>query len=381
MRSGNLNFTLPLLRAQGRGGSGIGVSLTYNSQNWRQDGTNVWKHGYDAGYGFGWRALICSVFPVYQDASTVHHFVFTDATGAEYKLDTTAVAGVWTGKENYVTYDANNVTVRFNDGTSIQMGTVSADTEPDAGTRYGTVWKDTNGNYVEIFYQPGYSAPAGHTSARIDGIKEVRGGTSFAYNFTYDGVWPRPHLTGITNILGTGENYTFNYTTLALDDPFGDTASYGTVKLLSSVVVNTLNTQHSFEYGTNSAGELTKVIFPQGGELRWSYRDFTYQSSKKQREMASRSLVLTSGATALNYTLTRDDAGDAGRSIHRYTRVLDPSGVGEKKFWFETSTSSLYFGLATTTEGIHTPSSTVLARDALTWTTDGVGRPYVSSSP
>ena len=34
--SGNVNFSLPLLRAQGRGGWGVPFALTYNSQNWPQ---------------------------------------------------------------------------------------------------------------------------------------------------------------------------------------------------------------------------------------------------------------------------------------------------------------------------------------------------------
>jgi hypothetical protein len=36
--SGNLNFTLPLVRPQGRGGTGVTLALNYNSQNWWKDG-------------------------------------------------------------------------------------------------------------------------------------------------------------------------------------------------------------------------------------------------------------------------------------------------------------------------------------------------------
>ncbi len=37
--SGNLSYTLPLLKGMGRGGWSVGISLSYNSQNWRQDGS------------------------------------------------------------------------------------------------------------------------------------------------------------------------------------------------------------------------------------------------------------------------------------------------------------------------------------------------------
>ena len=35
MRSGNVNFTVPLIKAMSRGGGGAGINLSYNSQNWR----------------------------------------------------------------------------------------------------------------------------------------------------------------------------------------------------------------------------------------------------------------------------------------------------------------------------------------------------------
>ncbi len=35
--SGNLNFTLPLLKTLGCGGWGVPFNLIYNCQNWRQD--------------------------------------------------------------------------------------------------------------------------------------------------------------------------------------------------------------------------------------------------------------------------------------------------------------------------------------------------------
>jgi hypothetical protein len=50
MMSGNLNFTLPLLKAQGRSGWSVPFNLTYNSQDWFKDPNGVnWKYGQDVG--------------------------------------------------------------------------------------------------------------------------------------------------------------------------------------------------------------------------------------------------------------------------------------------------------------------------------------------
>ena len=51
--SGNLNFSLPLLKPVSRGGWGVTLKLSYNSQNWRQDPGGTWLLGRDVGYGSG----------------------------------------------------------------------------------------------------------------------------------------------------------------------------------------------------------------------------------------------------------------------------------------------------------------------------------------
>lgn len=65
--SGNVNYSVPLLKAQGRGGLSLALGLTYNSQNWRMDsspsGPLYWKLGDDIGYGFGWSLSAGSLTP------------------------------------------------------------------------------------------------------------------------------------------------------------------------------------------------------------------------------------------------------------------------------------------------------------------------------
>jgi hypothetical protein len=94
MRSGNLNYTTPILKAMGRGGWGVGFNLTYNSQNWRQDPAGTWQLGEDVGYGYGWKLLAGSLLPVYGDAVLLNGYLFTDSTGAQYYLNQYNNAGV-----------------------------------------------------------------------------------------------------------------------------------------------------------------------------------------------------------------------------------------------------------------------------------------------
>jgi hypothetical protein len=44
MRSGNVNYSIPLIKARARGWS-AGFNLTYNSQNWRSDNESVVETG------------------------------------------------------------------------------------------------------------------------------------------------------------------------------------------------------------------------------------------------------------------------------------------------------------------------------------------------
>src|SRR6202035_1237005 len=82
--SGNVNYTLPLLKALGRGSWGVGVNLTYNSLNWRQDPGGIWTLGRDVGYGYGWKLQAGSLTPYWASYWGLDHYTFTDATGAEY---------------------------------------------------------------------------------------------------------------------------------------------------------------------------------------------------------------------------------------------------------------------------------------------------------
>ena len=60
--------------------------MSYNSENWRQDPGGTWQFGHDLGYGYGWKLQAGSILPVYSDWLTVHHYLFTDASGQPLRL-------------------------------------------------------------------------------------------------------------------------------------------------------------------------------------------------------------------------------------------------------------------------------------------------------
>ena len=151
------------------------VNLVYNSQNWRQDSGVNWQLGADTGYGYGWKALIGSITPYYTSYwSGVDHYVFTDSTGAEYRLDQNS-GDVWGSLQSiYVWFDATAGRLHFKDGSFWQMGATSGGTEFDAGTMYPTIVEDVIGNQVLVNYLAGAGVAAPNTSSRFASIQDGR---------------------------------------------------------------------------------------------------------------------------------------------------------------------------------------------------------------
>jgi hypothetical protein len=278
MRSGNLNYTMPVLTAMGRGGKSVNFQLGYNSQNWRQDAAGTWQTGLDTGYGYGWRLQAASLTVLYNGAWNYAGYLFIDSTGAEYLL-TTPDGVYWTSEEglyftalNLPEYgDGNGQELNFPDGSFWIFGCTSAGTEQDAGTSYPTLIEDNNGNQIIITYYPGVGlgtsqsgASEYNTSSRIKTIEDVRGNGSPDYTFTYAFRNPTdlfPHLTGITNSIGTSENYSFSYADSTLKSPFNG-ASYGTFAFQQSMTQTGIPLTTSFTYDSTGTGELDQVTTP-----------------------------------------------------------------------------------------------------------------------
>ena len=188
VRSGNLNFTVPILKAMGRGGWGVTFAMSYNSQQWRQDPAGIWGFGQDVGYGFGWQFMAGSITPYWATFGTLDHYIFTDSTGAEYRLEINT-NGIWTSRQGiYAAYDAANQILYFPDGSFWAMGCTSAGNESDAGSMYPTQMQDTNGNQIVIRYAVGMGVSWSNSSARILEIEDVRasqtGGATYSFTYT-----------------------------------------------------------------------------------------------------------------------------------------------------------------------------------------------------
>jgi len=379
---GNLNFTLPLLAAMGRSGFKVPVSLSYNSQNWRQDNGVNWQLGSDVGYGFGWQARVGSITPYYtawwQGAD---HFIFTDGTGAEYRLDQNT-KGVWSSTQGiYVWFDANANKLYFRDGTFWLMGCTSGGSEADAGTLYPTIIEDVSGNQVLMTYgvAGGIATPVSNSSARITTIEDVRGSYTFTWN--YDA--PTPHLTQITNTMGTSERFTFTYANgVQLGPPFGsDPAWLGVTSSHLASVAPTGLTPYQFTYDSAGGSELTQVQFPFGGHLRWTFATDPYAGNRSLRAVSGRFLAADSaGSNEWSYGIARDSA--ASSVIHSTMLLSDASGVGAKTWNFITPASAAapwQVGLASQFIQSSAPNGTVLQSDTYTWSqTPSSGNPYIS---
>ena len=382
LRSGNLNFTTPLLKAVGRGGTGVGFGLAYNSENWRQDPGGTWQLGRDLGYGYGWRLQAGSLTPVYSTYWTLDHYAFIDSTGAEYSLNVNT-NGVWSSQESiYVYYDSNAGRLHFRDGSFWVLGAISAGTEQDAGSMYPTLIEDSNGNQIILNYKNGVGVTQSNSSSRISTIEDVRGQGAADYTFSYnsDAI---PHLTGITNSIGTAENYTLSYNTMTLCDAFACTATYGTWTFLGTLTATAVNTSTGFQYWTNNNGagdgDMTQVTFPYGGHIRWAAGTFTYDGNVSQGEVNSRYLSMSAGATEGYYNIQYSTYADS--FFHTYTVIDDADGLGEKAWTFSSTTGPGY-GLMNSLESRpkhwYYPNVAGSLNDAYTWTADSAGNQYIS---
>ncbi|MFN7919438.1 MAG: RHS repeat-associated core domain-containing protein [Bryobacteraceae bacterium] len=374
MRSGNLNFTLPILKAQGRGGSSAAFALNYNSQQWVYHSGRTWKFGKDTGFGFGWKFGLGSLTPVWSGAWALNSVVFTDTSGTEYLLDQYS-NGVFTSKDSYVNYDLSTNRVCFNDGVCWLMEVVSGGSEADAGTYYASRVIDTNGNWIQIKYDTGAGAPVANSSSRPISVEDVRaaplGNDRVSYTFAYT----NSHLTGIASNIGSGENYTLSYAPQSLGSPFS-AETFGSTQTLSYLQRDGLGTRHTPLY--NSSGEMTQMTLPLGAVLGWTHSEFTFTGSRKVREVSSRTQKSTAAGTLYTYNLTHD-AGDGTLSFHKLTTVNDVGASSSKRYTYGINSAATDFGKVTLYESLD-GGGAVKSSDAYTWATDPVGRPYIGTT-
>ena len=235
-----------------------------------------------------------------------------------------------------------------------------------------------------------------NSSSRIATIEDVRGNGAADYTFTYNTTGTIPHLTGITNSIGTPENYTLAYTaSSALLSPFNG-QNFGTFVFLQSVEVNGPNLTTSFGYdtsggGTSGTGELLPMTTPYGGHLRWTYASETLSGSRTYREVYNRYLLMcassmaaycsANGGTETQHILYRES--DSNNTVHSLANLLDVTSNAEKVWWFQTATTSPFIGLQTAYQEVVYPTSWTypLFRQDFTWTQTPTSlNPYISST-
>jgi hypothetical protein len=381
MRSGNLNFTVPLLRAVGRGGWGVQFQLSYNSQQWRYDSAGVWAFERDSGYGCAWTLQAGSLLPVWSSYWTIHHYMFTDGSGARYRLDQNN-NNIWTSKEGvYVSYDANTGRLYFPDGSFWVFGSVSAGMEWDAGTQYPTLMEDSNGNQILLSYQAGVNTGWVNSSGRISRIQDTRAGSSaYTYLFNYaDGY----HLSSITNTIGSAESYTFQMAPMETYSPFAlAPGDFGAPGYLNSITQTGAGGATSFVYSANG-GELTQVTLPQGGSIQWAYASYALNGAgavygRTLREVQYRNLIMSPGGTQYSYQITRDP-GDGSRTVHLYGGLIDFTAGAAKVWWLQTDTTQINVGLVTELDERTYPVQSNVRIQNFAYSQDPAGNPYVSS--
>lgn len=346
-RSGNLNYSYPLLKAISRGWS-VPIGISYNSQSWRLDTNGTpWKLGDDVGFGFGWKMQIGSLTAYYGSYLSVRFYEYTDASGAVYRLSQNS-NGIWTSTESvYVTYDSNSQRLYFNDGSFWVLGCISAGTEQDAGTMYPTLLEDSNGNQITISYLPGAGVTWINSSARIQTIQDVRlgsnpaGSPTFRFSYNADAV---PHLTNIDNYIYSNDSFTLSYgTSSTLNSPLGAGGSFGSTVFLSSINNRWTNLTTSFTYDPSGSGELTQVTLPLGGHIRWTYGNGAYPQTTV-REVVNRYLQWDAGIGERTYTFS---ATHSGSNLIPSSRQLTDVHSGALKTWNFGQTLGATFGLVT----------------------------------
>jgi RHS repeat-associated protein len=382
--SGNMNFTIPLLTAMQRGGASVPFNLIYNSQVWRQDSGGTWQYGRDSGFGYGWQLMAGSITPVFSDPYTISYYLFSDATGSQYRLDQNN-NNVWSSKESvYVSFDANANILYFPNGSRWVFACISAGNEADSGVMYPTMMEDRNGNQIMIRYNSAQGANWTNSSSRISEIEDVRAvdngsGDRRTYAFAYSGT--PPHLGAITNTIGSSESYNLAYTTATLVSPFSPSISYGTTTFLDVVQTSGVNTEYVMGYTSPSngtvTGELWWVNLPYGGSFAYGYDTVSYSSGVSYREVSFRDLTKSGNwSDAVGYGFSHEST--PGQYVRQFTIIDDPGGVGEKYWSF--GQSGVTQGLVTTYQGRSRPGPVTLQESDLTWTQDSLGNSYIGTS-
>ena len=370
--SGNLNYSIPLFIAGGRGVN-VRILCSYNSQLWERDNPKVLSYGKDTGYGYGWRIQLGSVVPQFSGRN-ISGYTYISDTGAEYPLSLSS--GVWASLQGlYISYDPSKRKLQFPDGTFWVMGCESSPGEADAGALYPTLIQDRNGNQIIIRYMNGIDSNENNTSSRIFEIQDSRAididiGRK-TYSFSYDdGVVP--HLLSITSHIDRKEGYNFTYEEQRVASPFGGNGNkdYDFVHVLKTVQQEG-NPPQTFEY--NQSGEFEQACLPYGARFRWGYE--TVNNQGKVRVVNRRGLILSLGQEEAIWEFSSKQ--NNGKNARRVTTLTEPQGIAKRIWSFDADQDSQGCGLLSILE--EKDKNKTLRLTTYLWKYTVVGIPYVGT--
>ena len=370
--SRNLNYTLPLFAA---GGRGINVQIQgfYNSQIWERDNPTVIAYGIDTGFGYGRHIQLGSIVRQYSNGNIIG-YTFINDTGAEFPFS--LFRGVWISTQGlYISFDQTKRKLQFSDGTFWVMGCESAYGEADSGTLYPTIIEDRNGNQILIRYMPGIGSQQSDTSSRIHEIQDSRAvdteSSRKTYSFTYneDSI---PHLISITSPIDQKANYHFTYEIQQVTSPFGENGNreYDFIRVLKTVHQEGLLPQ-TFTY--NQFGELEQVQLPYGARFRWEYETMNEQGNV--RVVSHRGLTLSHGREEAIWEIR--SARNMGNNARQITTLIEPVG-GSKRIWsFDADLQSNGCGLLSILE--EKDERRTLRHTVYQWKCTVAGVPYIGT--
>jgi hypothetical protein len=78
--------------------------------------------------------------------------------------------------------------------------------------------------------------------------------------------------------------------------------------------------------------------------------------------------------------MTRDDVNNPNNPVNAYTCIADPSGIGQKCWFNNTTATSWAMGLTTSIEQRPAAGQTAIRRQNLTWVQDSAGNPYIGTA-
>ena len=372
MLSGNLNYSLPLFIAGGRGVN-VRFLCSYNSQLWEHDNPDVIAYGIDTGVGYGWRIQLGSIVPQYSNGS-IAGYTFISDNGAEFPLSLSR--GVWISQQGLFNYYApSERKLQFSDGTFWVMGCTSASSEADAGTLHPTVIQDKNGNQIVLRYTYGAGSQHDNTSSRILEIVDSRAADTDSgrksYTFEYDD-GATPHLLSITSHVDAKENCYFTGEIQQVVSSFGGNGNkaYDFMRVLKSFR-NEGQPPQVFEY--NQHGEMEQAQLPYGARFRWWYE--TINNEARIRSVNRRGLTLSHGKKEAIWEISIGQ--NNGKDARRVTTLTDSSG-GAKRVWsFDADPESEGCGLLSILE--EKENSRTFRFTSYLWKSTIAGVPYIGT--